>query len=65
MTDSPSATISAKELHELLGGPAEFALIDVREPDAPRLEAAHRERDGVMRAAVHPAHLESLLRPSN
>ncbi len=32
MTDSPSATISAKELHELLGGPAEFALIDVREP---------------------------------
>ena len=32
MTDSPSATLSAKELHELLGGSAEFALIDVREP---------------------------------
>ena len=31
MTDSPSATLSAKELHELLSGPAEFALIDVRE----------------------------------
>jgi rhodanese-related sulfurtransferase len=31
VTDSPSATISAKELHELLGGSAEFALIDVRE----------------------------------
>jgi rhodanese-related sulfurtransferase len=32
VTDRPSATISAKELHELLGGPGEFALIDVREP---------------------------------
>jgi rhodanese-related sulfurtransferase len=32
VTDSPSATLSAKELHELLGGSAEFALIDVREP---------------------------------
>ncbi len=32
MTDSPSATLSAKELHELLNGSAEFALIDVREP---------------------------------
>ena len=32
VTDSPSATLSAKELHELRGGAAEFALIDVREP---------------------------------
>ena len=32
VTDSPSATLSAKELHELLSGSAEFALIDVREP---------------------------------